>query len=134
MILFTCAVVFSKLTIEISDELCEPVSEWDLSAKKSPLAEIATCEPIRVRWWYGCAIHPTPFGWLYNVARWNVVVITLRNGRKFALAWTIRGAHQRDKRFNLDIILPGRGTSVERPRSAHHSLRGPHEKSRFAFG
>jgi hypothetical protein len=93
VILFTCAVVFSKLTIEISDELCEPASEWDLSAKKFRLRKSPTCEPIRVRWWYGCGLHPTPFGLFYNVARWNVVVITLRNGRKFALARTIRGAH-----------------------------------------
>jgi hypothetical protein len=25
------------------------------------------------------------FGWLYNVAGWDAVVITLGNGRKFAL-------------------------------------------------
>jgi hypothetical protein len=53
--------------------------------KKVQVAEIASCEPIRIRWWYGWGIHLTPYGWLYNVAGWDAVVITLRNGRKFAL-------------------------------------------------
>src|SRR5256886_7235989 len=36
--------------------------------KRVPMAEIAGCEPIRIRWWYGWGIHLTPYGWLYNVS------------------------------------------------------------------
>ncbi len=56
-----------------------------LVRKKVALAEIAACEPIRIRWWYGWGIHLTPYGWLYNVAGLDAVAITLRDGRKFAL-------------------------------------------------
>jgi hypothetical protein len=49
------------------------------------IAEIASCEPIRIKWWYGWGIHLTPYGWLYNVSGFGAVAITLRNGRKFAL-------------------------------------------------
>ena len=51
-----------------------------LVCKKVLLAEIATCEPIRIGWWDGWRIHLTPFGWLYDVAGWDAVVITFRNG------------------------------------------------------
>jgi hypothetical protein len=33
--------------------------------------------------WVG--IHHTPYGWLYNVSGFDVVAITLRDGRKFAV-------------------------------------------------
>ena len=56
-----------------------------LICKKVRLAEIAECEPIRIRWWYGWGIHLTPYGWLYNVSGLDAVAITLRDGRKFAL-------------------------------------------------
>ena len=77
--------MFSKLTIEISDETLRACFGMGLVCKKVPLAENALCEPIRTRWWYGWGIQLTPFGCLYNVAGWDAVVITLRNGRKFAL-------------------------------------------------
>ena len=53
--------------------------------KRVRLAEIAGCEPIRIRWWYGWGIHLTPYGWLYNVSGFDAVAITLLDGRKFAL-------------------------------------------------
>ncbi len=56
-----------------------------LICKKIPLAEIAACEPIRIRWWYGWGIHLTLYGWLYNVSGFDAVAIKLRDGRKFAL-------------------------------------------------
>jgi hypothetical protein len=49
------------------------------------LAEIAGCEPIRIRWWHGWGVYLTPCGWLYNVSGSDAVAITLRDGRKFAL-------------------------------------------------
>ena len=64
---------------------CGHVLQWDSSAKRVPLAEIAVCELIRIRWWYGWGIRLTPYGWLYNVSGLDAVAITLDNGRKFAL-------------------------------------------------
>jgi hypothetical protein len=85
VILVICAVVFSKLTIKVDGEILSACFAMGLICKKIPLAEIAACEPIRIRWWYGWGIHLTPYGWLYNVSGLDAVAITLRNGRKFAL-------------------------------------------------
>ncbi len=85
VILLICAIAFSKLTIKIDGETLRACLAMGLICKKAPLAEIAACEPIRIRWWYGWGIHLTPYGWLYNVSGLDAVAITLRNGRKFAL-------------------------------------------------
>ena len=85
VVLLTCAVVFSKLTIEISEATLRTCFGMGLVCKIVPPAEIATCEPIRIRWWYGWGIHLTPYGWLYNVSGLDAVAIVLRDGRKFSL-------------------------------------------------
>jgi hypothetical protein len=85
VILLICATVFTKLTIKIDSETLQACFAMGLMCKKVPLAEIATCEPIRIHWWYGWGIHLTPYGWLYNVSGLDAVAITLRDGRKFAL-------------------------------------------------
>ena len=85
-ILFLITIVaFCKLTITIDDEILCASFGVGLVRKKVALAEIAACEPIRIRWWYGWGIHLTPYGWLYNVSGLEAVAITLRDGRKFAL-------------------------------------------------
>jgi hypothetical protein len=85
LILLICAIVFSKLTINVDEETLRAWWAMGLVCKKVPLAEIVECEPIRIRWWYGWGIHLTPYGWLYNVSGLDAVAIRLRDGRKFAL-------------------------------------------------
>jgi hypothetical protein len=85
ILLLITIVAFYKLTITIDGEALCASFGIGLVRKKVALADIAGCEPIRIRWWYGWGIHLTPYGWLYNVAGWDAVAITLRNGRKFAL-------------------------------------------------
>ena len=85
-ILFLITIVaFYKLTITIDGEALYASFGVGLFRKKVALAEIAACEPIRIRWWYGWGIHLTAYGWLYNVSGFSAVAITLHNGRKFAL-------------------------------------------------
>ena len=84
-VLFLIAiVVFYKLTITIENETLCASFGIGLIRKKLPVSEIAGCESIRIRWWYGWGIYLTPDGWLYNVAGCDAVAITLRDGRKFA--------------------------------------------------
>ena len=85
VLLLVTILVFYKLAITIDSEVLRWSFGVGLITKKVPIAEIAACEPIRIRWWYGWGIHLTPYGWLYNVGGWDAVAITLRNGRKFAL-------------------------------------------------
>jgi hypothetical protein len=77
--------LFYKLTITADNETLRWSFGVGIIRKKVPVAEIAACEPIRIRWWYGWGIHLTTYGWLYNVAGWDAVAITLQIGRKFAL-------------------------------------------------
>jgi len=77
--------LFWKLTIRIDQETLLASFGIGLIRKKVPVANIVACEPIRIRWWWGWGIHLTPYGWLYNVAGFDAVVITLRNGRRFCL-------------------------------------------------
>ena len=84
VLLLIAIVFFYKLTITIENETLCASFGVGLIRKKLPVSEIAGCEPIRIRWWYGWGIYLTPDGWLYNVAGWDAVAITLRDGLKFA--------------------------------------------------
>jgi hypothetical protein len=83
ILLLVCLVLFYKLTITIDDDTLCAAFGAGIICKRVPLAKIAGCEPIRIRWWYGWGIHLTPCGWLYNVSGFDAVAITLRGGRKF---------------------------------------------------
>ena len=76
---------FYKLTVKIDNEKLRASFGIGLIRKEVSISEIASCDPIRIRWWYGWGIHFTPYGWLYNVSGWDAVAIALRDGRKFAL-------------------------------------------------
>jgi hypothetical protein len=85
VILLICAVLFCKLTIKIENGTLRAWFGPGHVRKAVAIAEIAKCEPVRIPWWYGWGIRLTPYGWLYNVSGLDAVVITLRNGSKFAL-------------------------------------------------
>ena len=85
VVLIATGIIFSRLTITIEDGFLRASFGPGLTVKNVPLSQIASCQPIRIRWWYGWGIHLTRHGWLYNVAGWDAVAITLRDGRKFAL-------------------------------------------------
>ena len=85
IILLVCLVLFYRLRITIEDETLRASFGPGIIRKRVRIAEIAGCEPIRIRWWYGWGIDVTPYGWLYNVCGFDAVAITLRDGRKFAL-------------------------------------------------
>jgi hypothetical protein len=84
-VLLVILALFYKLTVRINNAILCASFGIGLIRKRVPTAEIAACEPIRIRWWYGWGIHLTPYDWLYNVSGLDAVAITLRNGRKFAL-------------------------------------------------
>lgn len=85
LVLLLLPFLFWKLTITVDRETLRAAFGIGLVRKTVPVADIAACEPIRIRWWWGWGIHLTPYGWLYNVSGLDAVVITLRNGRRFCL-------------------------------------------------
>ncbi|MDR3459062.1 MAG: hypothetical protein P4N60_16570 [Verrucomicrobiae bacterium] len=84
-ILLVTAWVFRSLTIEISGDKLRWQFGSGLVAKRVLLEEIASVKAVRTNFMQGWGIHWTRYGWLYNVAGNDAVVITLRNGKKFAL-------------------------------------------------
>ena len=85
IMLLVCLILFYRLNVTIDDEMLCASFGPGIIRKRVPLADIISCEPIRIRWWYGWGIHVTPCGWLYNVSGFDAVAITLRDGRKLAL-------------------------------------------------
>jgi hypothetical protein len=85
IMLLVCLILFYRLNVTIDDEMLCASFGPGIIRKRVPLADIVSCEPIRIRWWYGWGIHVTPCGWLYNVSGFDAVAITLRDGRKLAL-------------------------------------------------
>jgi hypothetical protein len=77
--------MFSRLTITIDGEKLRAAFGPGIVYKTIRLAEIASCEPVRIKWWEGWGIHLSRFGWLYNVSGWHAVAIRLRNGKRLAL-------------------------------------------------
>ena len=84
-ILLLTVAAFYKLTIKIDNETLSASFGIGLIRKKISIANIESCAPIQIRWWYGWGIHFTPYGWLYNVSGWDAVAFSLRDGKKFAI-------------------------------------------------
>ena len=83
-ILLASAWLFHSLTIEI----CDRELRWHfgpgLIRKKVLLSEIISATPVKNGPSWG--IHWSPrTGWLYNVSGFDAVLVTLREGKKFAL-------------------------------------------------
>lgn len=85
IILVIALVLFYRLRISIDRETLCASFGIGIIRKKVRVSEIVGCDRVRIRWWYGWGIHLTPYGWLYNVSGFDVVAITLRDGRKLAL-------------------------------------------------
>ncbi len=84
-ILVVTAWLFSSLTIRITpDTIC-----WHFGPGLfhwiRPLSTIESADRSRSHWWNGWGIRFTGFGWLYNVSGFDILVITLKNGKRFGL-------------------------------------------------
>jgi len=85
VIVWVTAWLFRSLTIEISDKELIWFFGPGFPRKRVALSDIASAEVIRTTFWNGWGIHYTAQGWLYNVAGYGAVCITLRNGKRFCL-------------------------------------------------
>lgn len=77
--------LFRSLTIEISETELTWYFGPGWPRKRVLLSEVASAEVIRTSFLNGWGIHYTSRGWLYNVAGYGAVAITLSNGKKFCL-------------------------------------------------
>ena len=53
IILLVCLFLFYKLRITVEDETLCVSFGIGIIRKSVPVADIAACEPIRIKWWYG---------------------------------------------------------------------------------
>ena len=79
------AALFSSMTIRVT----RTHLEWWLGIKqlgmRVALAEIASAEPVKTNLLEGWGIHLTWHGWLWNVAGFNAVQVSLKTGARYAL-------------------------------------------------
>ena len=85
VIVWVTAWLFRSLTIEVSEKDLMWYFGPGFPRKRVALSDIASAEVIRTNFWNGWGIHYTPRGWLYNVAGYGAVCVTLRNGKRFCL-------------------------------------------------
>jgi hypothetical protein len=73
--------LWSSLTVRIDSEALHVwfVPGWPKTAVK--LTDIAALEVTRTTFWNGWGLHRTRRGWLYNVAGYDAVVVTRKDGR-----------------------------------------------------
>jgi hypothetical protein len=84
-VLCACAVLFSSLTIQITDRALRWYFSFGIIRKEVPLAEIRSAEVARTRLIHGWGIHATARGWLYNVSGFKAVAVRLKSGKGFLL-------------------------------------------------
>ena len=85
VIIAVALVLFSSLTVVISEE--ELVVRFGPGPihKRFKLNEIESCQVVKNHWYYGWGIRLTPHGWLYNVSGFQAVGINLRTGKKYLI-------------------------------------------------
>ncbi len=81
LILAIFAWLFSSLTVVIDAGQLILSFGPGLVKKNIELSEVAACQTVRNKWWYGWGIHLTPKGWLYNVSGLLAVEILFKNGK-----------------------------------------------------
>src|SRR5665811_870085 len=86
MIIFgICLMLFYQLTITIGKNYLEIQFGIGVIKKKFLLKNIAECRTVKNPWYYGCGIHLTPYGWLYNVSGYDAVEVTTKYGSKYRI-------------------------------------------------
>jgi len=85
-LLFAVVVMlFGALTVEVNDVAIRLRFGLGLIRKAFSLTDVASCQVVRNRWWWGWGIRLIPGGWLYNVSGLDAVELVLKNGKKFRI-------------------------------------------------
>ena len=79
------AVIFSSLNVQINAEALSWNFGPGLLSKSVSLKEIAAAEPVQNAWYVGWGIHRFGGGWVYNVAGFDAVLVTLKSGGSIRL-------------------------------------------------
>jgi hypothetical protein len=81
----TVVILMGTLTVEVDDAQVRLRFGVGMVRKHFRLDEIASCRPVRNKWWWGWGIRLIPGGWLYNVSGLDAVELVLKNGKVFRI-------------------------------------------------
>jgi hypothetical protein len=84
-LLVIIGLLFSTLTVEVSDGELSFHFGPGFWRKTTPLSEVAAATVTQSSWWEGWGIRFTLRGMLYNVSGTDAVEIALRSGRRFRI-------------------------------------------------
>jgi hypothetical protein len=84
-LMVTVAVLFSSLTVEVSEGELRFHFGPGFWRKRIALGAVTAATPTQNSWWEGWGIRFTPRGMLYNVSGTNAVEIELRSGQRFRI-------------------------------------------------
>ena len=73
--------MMSALTVRIEDGFLKLRFGAGSFRKKFALDEIISARPVQNGFWRGWGIHKCPGGWIYNIAGFDAVEITMKNGK-----------------------------------------------------
>jgi hypothetical protein len=85
VLIIMSGVLFSSLTVEISDGELRFHFGPGFWRKRFALTEVVDASVTQSSWWEGWGIRITPRGTLYNVSGTGTVEITLRSGQRFRI-------------------------------------------------
>ena len=85
VILLTCMLTFSSMTVEIKDGRLSWWFGFGLIRKSVPLVDLVGGSLVRIKWYHGWGIHLTGNGWLYNVAGFQAVEFRRCDATSFQL-------------------------------------------------
>lgn len=77
--------IFTRLTVQVTNQNIEVHFGLGLFTRKFSLIEIDEIECVRNPWYYGWGIRLTPEGWMYNVSGLDAVQLQLASGKRFRI-------------------------------------------------
>jgi len=80
-LLLVFALAFSSLTVTVDQDTLTWHFGLEFWKKSTARSEITNVRSVETRWWDGWGIRWTPNGWLYNVAGFDAVAVTTRDGK-----------------------------------------------------
>jgi hypothetical protein len=84
-IIICLGIVFSTMTIDVSDDAVEWWFTFGILRQRVAMAEIQFATSTRVTLWNGLGIRTNGRDWLWIVSGSNAVTLELRNGKKIGL-------------------------------------------------
>ena len=83
-VLVICLALFYKLTVVVDDKYLTLKFGFGIIRKKFLLEDIVSTVAAKTTWYNGWGIHGFGKQWLYNVSGFDVVKVTMKDGR---VAW-----------------------------------------------